>query len=121
MSDIKLGRNEEILRMKTDGASYKHLSECFGLSVPRIRQICEKTRARQNAGIHDIPEIYQACVEFRSPSRIYTQIIHALWSKGWTHNHKWKRITREEFLTLNGVGNKLADILERAQEIARNK
>lgn len=118
MSNIKLGRNEEILRLRRDGMSYRNLAEKFGLSDSRIRQICEKTRARQKAGHRDIPEIYQACQEFNVPSRLYTQIIRALYNAGLTHNHKWKRVGRAEFLKLSGIGNKLADILERAQEIA---
>lgn len=118
MSDIKLGRNEEILRLKRDGMSYKHLAQEFGLSQSRIRQICEKTRARQKIGYRDIPEIYQACQEFNAPSRLYTQMVHALYNAGLTHNYKWKRISRAEFLKLDNVGNKLADIFERAQTIA---
>jgi transcriptional regulator with XRE-family HTH domain len=118
MSDIKLGRNEEILRLRRDGMSYKHLAQEFGLSDSRVRQICEKTRALQKFGRRDIPEIYQACQEFNVPSRLYTQIVHALYNAGLIHNNKWKRISRAEFLKLNNIGNKLADILERAQEIA---
>lgn len=121
MSDLKLSRNEEILRLRKNGMSYKDLAEEFGLSYARIRQICENTRARHRHDRYDILEIYQACKEFDAPYKLYTQIVHALRDAGLDHNHKWKRISRDEFLKLDNIGNKLADIFERAQEIANEQ
>ena len=121
MSDIKLLRNEEILRKKRDGTSYKHLSKEYGISTERVKQICDVTARRQRNGYFYIPEIQQACEEMNAVPRIYTQIVHALHKVGLTHNDKWKRISRDEFLELRNVGDRLADILERAQEIARTK
>jgi len=118
MSDIKLDRNEEILRLRRDGMSCKDLAQEFNLSDSRIRQICRKTRARRKLGRYDIPEIYQACQEFNFPSRLYTQIIHSIYNAGLNHNHKWKHISRAEILKLDNIGDKLADVFERAQEIA---
>ena len=121
MSDLKLLRNEEILRRKRDGSSYKNLAKDYGLSTERIRQICDVTARRQRNGIYYIPEIHEACEAMNTVPRIYTQIVNALNRAGLIHNGKWKRISRNEFLELRNVGDRLADIFEKAQEIAKTK
>lgn len=118
MSELQYGRNCEILRRKRDGDSYKSIAEEFGITPVRVRQICEDTRNRQHQSIDDIPEILQAVEDAKAPDRIYTQIIHALYKSGNLRHNRWMYMSRHYMLSLENIGERCADIIERAQEIA---
>lgn len=118
MSELQYGRNCEILRRKRDGGSYKSIAEEFGITPVRVRQICEDTRNREHRSIDDIPEILQAVKQAGAPERIYTQIVHALYKSGDLRYNRWMYITRHHMLSLENIGERCADILEHAQEIA---
>ena len=118
MSELKYDRNCEILKRKRNGDSYINIANDFGISRTRVRQICEDTRSRQHQSVDDIPEIRQAVKEADAPKRIYTQIQNALQKSGNLRYNRWMYMSRHHILSLDNLGERCADIIERAQEIA---
>lgn len=121
MSDVKLERNRDILRLKKQGLTFREIAKKYNISVPRTQQIYERELSRAREDYVEIPEIYQAVNELDTQPIMYTKIIARLTQNGYLHNSKWRRMTEEEILEIRNFGPRCVEILKRAQEIAKSK
>lgn len=121
MSNVRRGRNNQILRMHRDGISYGDIADEFGISDTRVRQICHDTRVREHRGPDDVPAIKQACEELNAAPNMYSMILHSLFEGDLFRFNRWKKLRRYEIIKIRRLGEKAADILQRAQEIANEK
>ena len=121
MSEPKYKRNKEILRLKRSGTSYKDLSDQFGVSVPRIREICNETRRREKREVVDIPEIEQAIAELGVSDHLYAQIITRLNNNGYLRFNRWKTMTVADMQSIRAFGYQCIRVITKAQEIAKSK
>lgn len=117
MSHEKLSRNREIHAKRKQGASYAELSKEYGVSVTRIRQIDAQVRHQEIYESPDIPEIVTACKKFGATDWINGRIQNELRKRRLNVRNRWRKITRDEVLKMNRLGEKAADIVEYAQKL----
>lgn len=121
MSDVKLERNREILRLKRQGLTFKEIAKKYNISIQRIQQICERELSREREDYADFPELHQAINELGAQPIMYTKIISRLTWNGYLHNSKWRHMTEDQILGIRNFGPRCVEILKRAQEIAKSK
>lgn len=119
MTMPNLTRNKEILFRYRNGETFATLAKEYGLSNTRIRQIIHQERINQNTKPIFIPEIKQACEYFNASNGMYFRILNALREERLDIRNRWKRLPRYRILSIRNLGEKAADILEYAQQIAR--
>ena len=112
-------RNKEILFRYRNGETFASLAKEYGLSNTRIRQITHQERLNQNKKPIFIPEIQQACKHLNASNGMYFRILNALHEERLDIHNRWKRLPRYRILSIRNLGEKAADILEYAQQIAR--
>ena len=119
MTMPNLTRNKEILFRYRNGETFATLAKEYGLSDTRIRQITHQERINRNTKPIFIPEIEQACKYFNASTGMYFRILNALHEERLDIRNRWKRLPRYRMLSIRNLGEKAADILEYAQQIAR--
>ena len=119
MTIEKRDRNREILSKYRLGKTYSELANEYGISFVRVRQIIQKEQAYQLSKPFSIPEIKQACKDFNAVDGMHFRILNALHRERIDIHNRWKKLSREEMLSIRGIGQQAADILMHAQEIAK--
>ena len=117
MSHEQLDRNREIYRRHREGESYSDLAHEFGITEARIRQIDTQVRHDKLCKSPSITEIELACKKFDAPDWMNGRIQAALANRKLHIKNRWKKLSREEILRLQGIGDVAADIIEFAQKI----
>jgi hypothetical protein len=117
MSHEKLSRNREIHAKRNQGASYVELAKEYGVSITRIREIDAQVRHREIYESPDIPEIVTACKKFRATDWINGRIQNELRKRHLNVKNRWRKITRDEILKMDWLGERAADIIEYAQKL----
>ena len=118
MSHEQLNRNREIYALhKNWGKSYYELSELYGITQTRVRQICDQVRQEKLHRDADIPEIIQACADLNAPKYLNTRIQNCFRYYKVNIHSRWRKLTRKEILTFDNLGEKAADIIEYAQKL----
>jgi predicted transcriptional regulator len=117
-------RNQLIYARKhRDKKSYKELSEEFGITETRVRQILEQERRKHrrfaNTAQHlSIPEIDYICdemnVSITTRGRIYNALIYSDLLKF----NKWKSMTRDQLMKIANLGEYSVDIILKAAKIS---
>ena len=117
MSIEKLDRNREIYVKYKSGVSYLNLAREYGLSESRIRQIIDQVSYQKRHQTEDVKEIAIACQEFGATEWMNGRIQSALRQRRLNVQNKWRRLSRNDILSLRNIGEKAADIIEYAQKI----
>ena len=123
MSKELVQRNNDIYRQKViDHKSYKEISNEYGISETRIRQILEQVRISkqpQNKPTNLlIDEIEKACSFYKANAQMRGRIYNALASDGYLKRHKWVNLSEFELLEIHNLGPVAIQIIKKAQEIA---
>lgn len=122
MTIEKKDRNKDIFnKHRSYGKTYSELADEYGISSARVRQICQKERAYMLSKPFPILEIKQSCEDFNATYAMYFRIINALHRERIDVNGKWQKLSREEILSMKGIGEQAADILVHAQQIAKQE
>lgn len=119
MSIEKIARNKEILAKHRAGLSYSDLANEYEISIPRVRQILQKERAYGLSKPSMIFEIKQSCEDFNAADGMLFRILNALHNERIDIHGRWLKLSREEMLSIRGIGQQAVDILMHAQEIAK--
>ena len=117
MSHEKIARNREIRAKRKQGVSYSDLANEYNISVARVRQIDELVRYQERHKIPDIPEIVTACKEFGASDWINGRIQNELRKRHLNIKNRWRKVTRDEILKMDWLGERAADIVEYAQKL----
>ena len=118
MTIEKRDRNQEILSKHRLGKTYSELATEYGISSARVRQITQKEQAYQLSKPFPVPEIKQACEDFNAVDGMHFRILNALHRERVDILNRWRKLSREEMLSIRGIGEQAADILIHAQKIA---
>lgn len=117
-------RNQLIYARKhRDKKSYKELSEEFGITETRIRQILDQERRKHHRLVNavqdlSIPEIDYICDEMNVSITTRGRIYNALADSDLLRFNKWKSLTRDQLVKIANLGEYSVDIILKAAKIA---
>ena len=117
MSHEKIARNREIHAKHKQGVSYFDLAKEYKISETRVRQIDNQVRYRERHKTPDIPEIVTACKKFGATDWINGRIQNELRKRHLNVKNRWRKLTRNEILKMDWLGERAADIVEYAQKL----
>lgn len=117
MSHEKIARNREIHARHKQGVSYLDLAKEYRISEARVRQIDNQVRYQELHETPDVDEIKVACQELGATDWINGRIQNELRKRHLNIKNRWRKITRDEILKMDWLGEKAADIIEYAQKI----
>lgn len=117
MSCEKLDRNIEIHAKLKQGISVTTLAKEYGLSYARIKQIDNQVRYDRMHIAPDIIEIAIACDKLHAVDWMNKHIQQVLRNRHLNKRNRWRKLTRDDILKLNSIGEKSADIIEYAQKL----
>ncbi len=117
MSHEKIDRNREIRAKHKQGVSYSDLAKEYGISIVRVRQINELATYREHHNDPDVPEIVIACKKFGASDWINGRIQNELRKRRLNIKNRWRKLTRNDVIKMDWLGEKAADIVEYAQKL----
>ena len=117
MSHEKIVRNREIHAKHKQGASYSDLAKEYRISETRVRQIDAQVRYQEIYKGPDIPEIVTACKEFGATDWINGRIQNELRKRHLNIKNRWRKLTRDDIIKMDWLGERAADIVEYAQKL----
>jgi len=117
MSHEKIDRNREIYAKHKQGMPYLDLAKEYKISETRVRQIYDQVRYQERHKTPDIPEIATACKKFGATDWINGRIQNELRKRHLNIKNRWRKLTRNEILKMDWLGERAADIVEYAQKL----
>ena len=117
-------RNQLIYARKhRDKKSYKELSEEFGITETRVRQILDQERKKHHRIVNviqnlSIPEIDYICDKMNVSSTTRGRIYNVLINSDLLRFDKWKSLTRDQLMQIANLGEYSVDIILKAAKIA---
>lgn len=123
MSKELRNRNELIYARKhRDGKTYKELSDEFGITETRIRQILEQERRKRHRLVYvvtnkTIKEIEYICNELNVSKTTKGRIYNALAEAGLLLDKKWMRVSRATLLKIPNLGKYSVEIILKAAKL----
>lgn len=115
MSVEIVARNREIYLKHRQGYSYRDLADEYGISHSRVRQIYERERHEAFTKTIDIPEIVESCNELGALRSMNSRIQAIFRIKGLNKHDNWRKLSREEIISIPALGERAADIIIHAQ------
>lgn len=125
MSHELYTRNRLIYARKhRDKKSYKEISQEFGITETRIRQILAQQtieRRYENLPVNQhIYEIEEACKRYGASKTMRGRIYNALANAGVLKRKRWLSLSTQDLMEIRNLGPKAVSIIQIAQDIYIN-